>query len=112
MPSDNLNDLRAFVAVARERSFTRAAAPSYLARRSSPKTPRELIGHNCIRVKHLGRAVKDEVLPEPPPTHPRVCVARGSTPLPALVSLYILMDLKLFLDRTVTKSLDSILSIA
>ena len=26
MPSDNLNDLRAFVAVARERSFTRAAA--------------------------------------------------------------------------------------
>src|SRR5271166_3320445 len=26
MPSDNLNDLRAFLAVARERSFTRAAA--------------------------------------------------------------------------------------
>ncbi len=27
------------------------AAPSYLARRSSPKTPRELISHNCINLR-------------------------------------------------------------
>jgi DNA-binding transcriptional LysR family regulator len=31
--------------------FAVMAAPSYLARRGTPKTPQDLIGHNCIRLR-------------------------------------------------------------
>jgi DNA-binding transcriptional LysR family regulator len=55
MPRENISDLLAFLAVARERSFTRAAAlvgaPSYFARRKPPETPHELTAHSCINIR-------------------------------------------------------------
>jgi DNA-binding transcriptional LysR family regulator len=42
MPSDNLNDLRAFLTVARERSFTRAAAKLGVSRSALSHTIRAL----------------------------------------------------------------------
>jgi DNA-binding transcriptional LysR family regulator len=84
MARENYNDLQAFLAVAREHSFTRAAAqlgvspsalshtiralpigppmrmavvgsPNYLASRPKVRTPRDLTGHDCINLRFLTR---------------------------------------------------------
>jgi DNA-binding transcriptional LysR family regulator len=50
MPGDNLNDLRAFVAVARERSFTRAAAKLGVSQSALSHTIRGLEEHLGLRL--------------------------------------------------------------
>ena len=39
------------VRICREMHFVVVAAPAYLARRGEPKTPQDLAGHDCIRVR-------------------------------------------------------------
>lgn len=63
MPRVDFNNLQAFVVVARERSFTRAAAqlgvsqstlvgsPTYFAKRPPPQVPQDLTAHSCINLR-------------------------------------------------------------
>ncbi|WP_422616117.1 LysR family transcriptional regulator [Ochrobactrum vermis] len=41
----------------REQRFALAASPAYLAVRGTPKTPRDLLSHDCIRGRFSGRAI-------------------------------------------------------
>ena len=52
MPSDNLNDLRAFVAVARERSFTKAAAKLAVSQSALSHAIRGLEERLDLRIAH------------------------------------------------------------
>src|SRR2546423_11925096 len=59
MVRDELSVLSAFLAVAEERSFTRAAkrigvtrSPTYFESHPKPKSPRDLLNHRCINFRH------------------------------------------------------------
>jgi DNA-binding transcriptional LysR family regulator len=61
MNRDDLNVLSAFMAIAEERSFTKAArrhraaivaSPSYFESHARPRSPRDLLQHRCINFRH------------------------------------------------------------
>lgn len=63
MPRENLNDLQAFLAVARERSFTRAAAKAGVSQSALSHAIRQLEARLGVRL--LTRTTRPSLPPKP-----------------------------------------------